>query len=80
MLMQSPSKALIVKLGIIAFVLAVCVGATVQAWQASGGKAGGKTGDKTDGTANADMSSFIRDMHSNGQTQKLPVQVIDNYN
>ena len=70
--MQSPSKALIVKLGIIAFVLAVCVGATVHAWQARGGK--------VDGKANADMSTFIRDMHTNGHTQKLPVQVIDGYN
>jgi hypothetical protein len=72
MLMQSPSKALIMKLGIIAFVLAVCVGATVHAWQARGGK--------TDGQANADMSSFIRDIHTNGHARKLPVQVIDGYN
>jgi hypothetical protein len=50
----------------------VCVGATVHAWQARGGKA--------DGKASADMSTFIRDMHTNGHTQKLPVQVIEDYN
>ena len=69
--MQSTPRSVVVKVAIIAFAFAVCVGATaIHAWHARGTKPADVEG----------MSSFIWGAHNNAHIDNLPVQVIDNYN
>ncbi len=69
--MQSTPRSTVVKVAIIAFAFAVCVGATaIHAWHA-----------RTDKPVAAEgMSSFIWSFHNNAHLDNLPVQVIEDYN
>lgn len=67
--MQSTPRSVVVKVAIIAFAFAVCVGATAI-WHARATKPADVE----------DMSSFIWGAHNNAHIDNLPVQVIENYN
>jgi hypothetical protein len=70
--MQALSKPLMLKAGTI--ILAACVGATAMyAWQALANKGEHKV-------AAGSMSTFIEGLHKSPHTDKLPVQVIEDYN
>ena len=67
--MQSTPRSTVVKVAIIAFAFAVCVGATaIHAWHARTAKSVAAEG----------MS--IWDLHNNAHIDNLPVQAIENYN
>jgi hypothetical protein len=70
--MRFLSKSLMLKASII--VLSACLGATAMyAWQAS------KVDNKPAAAAGS-VSTFIRELHKSPHTDKLPVEVIENYN
>ena len=70
--MRFLSKSLLLKAGLI--VIGACVGATaMHAWQAQANKGEHKS-------AVGSMSTFILELHKSPHTDKLPVEVIENYN
>jgi hypothetical protein len=69
--MRFLSKSIMLQAGII--VLSACVGATAMyAWQVLPNR-----GEKS---AVGSMSTFIQELHKSPHTDKLPVEVIENYN
>jgi hypothetical protein len=70
--MRFLSKSIMLQAGII--VLSACVGAAaMSAWQALANKGEHKS-------AVGSMSTFILELHKSPHTDKLPVEVIENYN
>jgi hypothetical protein len=67
--MHSTPRSTVVKVAIIAFAFAVCVGATaIHAWRAGAAKPVAAEG------------ISIWDLHNNAHLDNLPVQVIEDYN
>ena len=69
--MRSTPQAFMLKVGVIGFVFAVCVGATaIHAWQGREGQPA-----TTDGTA-----SYIWALHNSAHVDNLPIQPVEDHN